>query len=170
VDPARFRHILGRFATGVTVLTTADGGEPHGCTVNAFSSLSLDPPLVLACLRRESALLRTAEASEAFAVNILGEHQLSVARFFATRARERGAGGFAGLAWRAGATGSPVLDGVAAYLDCAVHALHDGGDHMICVGRVREMGSGDARPLVFADGSFGSFGSWASAPESWPWI
>jgi 3-hydroxy-9,10-secoandrosta-1,3,5(10)-triene-9,17-dione monooxygenase reductase component len=173
VDSAAFRRTLARFATGVTVLTTVEDGELHGCTANAVSSLSLDPPLVLGCLRRESTLLAAVRASGVFAVNVLGDEQLSLARYFASRWRARGAAGFAGLAWRAAATGSPLLDGAVAHLDCRVEALHDGGDHVICVGRVVALGATTGKALVFADGAFGEFAEWpgvSTGPEWWPWI
>lgn len=155
-DDAMFRQVLGHFATGVTVITCMDGDEPVGMSANAFTSVSLDPPLVLFCAGRTSSTWPRIERSGKFAVNILGEHQEDVCRTFATKDADR----FAVVEWHLGVGGSPVLHGVLAYLDCEMWATYDGGDHVIVVGRVLDLGiTHDAGPLVFFRGGYGRLGS-----------
>jgi 3-hydroxy-9,10-secoandrosta-1,3,5(10)-triene-9,17-dione monooxygenase reductase component len=155
-DSASFRTVLGHFATGVTVVTAMDGDEPVGVAANAFTSVSLDPPLVLFCVARDSSTWPRIERSGHFTVNILGEHQEDVCRTFATRGVDR----FSEVDWHVGTGGSPVLHGVLAYIDCELWATYDGGDHVIVVGRVLDLGiTDDARPLVFFRGGYGRLGS-----------
>lgn len=172
-EPARFRAALGRFVTGVTVLTATVDGVPHGSTANAFSSLSLDPPLALACLQRGSRLLDRIVVAQAFAVNVLRDDQAHLARHFASRGRPEGVRAFAGTGWTASPLGSPLLPGAIAQLDCVLHATADGGDHVICVGRVEGLATHAGAPLLFRDGAFARIGDWlgqAAVPEAWPWI
>lgn len=155
-DPAVFRHVLGHFASGVTVVTGMDGGEPVGLTCQAFASLSLDPPLVVLAPARTSTSWPRIEKTGRFCVNVLAEGDASTARRFA----KSGGRKFAGVAWQRSHAGSPVLEGVLAYVDCALEALHEGGDHVLVVGRVLDLGApaGTARgPLVFYRGRFGRF-------------
>lgn len=132
VDPALFRAVMGEVCTAVTVVTAMDGSRPHGTTVSAFSSLSLDPPLVLVSLDRGSQLLAVIGAAGRFGVNVLSSDQAALAARFATR----GPGKFDGVAWRSDRT-SPRLEGVAGFLDCEVTATLDGGDHVMVQGLVR---------------------------------
>ncbi|MBM3670896.1 MAG: flavin reductase family protein [Actinobacteria bacterium] len=151
-DAAEFRQVLGQFATGVTIITAIDDGEPAGVAANSFTSVSLDPPLVLFCVAHTSSTWPRIERAGKFAVNILGEHQEEVCRLFAAKGADR----FAQVKWRVGVGGSPVLDDCIAYLDCEFWAEYDGGDHIIVVGRVLDLGiNHDAGPLVFYQGQYG---------------
>jgi 3-hydroxy-9,10-secoandrosta-1,3,5(10)-triene-9,17-dione monooxygenase reductase component len=147
----RFRRVLGRFPTGVVLVTATTPDGPVGMAVNSFSSVSLDPPLVSFCAARTSSTWPRVRAAGTFAVNVLGEHHAEVSRRFARKGADR----FAGLVHRSGATGAPVLDGVAAHLDCELHAVHEGGDHVIVLGRVVHLDADEGvRPLVFHGGDY----------------
>jgi 3-hydroxy-9,10-secoandrosta-1,3,5(10)-triene-9,17-dione monooxygenase reductase component len=151
-DEVDFRNVLGQFATGVTIITAIDGDEPAGVAANSFTSVSLDPPLVLFCVARSSSTWPRIERARKFAVNILGEHQEEVSRLFATRGADR----FSQVDWHLGVGGSPVLDDCIAYFDCEFWAEYDGGDHIIVVGIVLDFGvTHDAGPLVFYKGRYG---------------
>ncbi|MFE9766140.1 flavin reductase family protein [Streptomyces sp. NPDC005808] len=163
VDQAEFRRVLGNFATGVTVVTApasedSDGsgsgrGGPAGFACQSFSSLSLDPPLVCFLVGRTSSTWPRIARAGVFCVNVLGAHQGELCRGFAVRGGEK----FAGVAFDAApATGSPRLADASAWIDCTIHAVHTGGDHLIVVGRVEALGTGDdeAAPLLFHKGQF----------------
>jgi 3-hydroxy-9,10-secoandrosta-1,3,5(10)-triene-9,17-dione monooxygenase reductase component len=151
-DQDEFRRALGQFATGVTIITAMAGDEPAGVAANSFTSVSLDPPLVLFCVSRTSSTWPRIENARKFAVNILGEHQEELCRLFATKGADR----FGKAEWHLGVGGSPVLHDTLAYLDCEFWAEYDGGDHMIVVGRVLDLGiTHDAGPLVFFRGRYG---------------
>ena len=151
-DAATMRTVLGHFATGVTVITAMDGEEPVGMAANSFTSVSLDPPLVLFCVARTSTTWPRIEKARKFAVNILGEHQEELSRLFATKGADR----FGQTDWHIGVGGSPVLHDTIAYLDCEFWAEYDGGDHIIVVGRVLDLGTPhDAPPLLFFRGRYG---------------
>lgn len=147
-----FRRALGCFASGVTVVTAVDGeGRPAGVTVSAFSSVSLDPPLVLFCLDRKTAALTSYTDSGRFAVNVLAEGQQAVSNAFASTREDR----FAGIDVVEGAGGCPLIAGAMAHLECALEAVHDGGDHLILVGRVETaQADPDKAPLVYACGAY----------------
>jgi flavin reductase len=150
-----FRDALGAFASGVTVITTSGRGEPYGMTANAFSSLSLDPPLVLVCVVNGTRGCESIEGNGVFAVNILTQEQEALSRYFASRERPRGAAAFADIAHRHVVTGSPVLEGVAAFLDCRLAAQHVAGDHTIFVGEVLALDVDPAAsPLLFHRGGY----------------
>jgi flavin reductase (DIM6/NTAB) family NADH-FMN oxidoreductase RutF len=154
-----FRNTVGAFATGVTVITTrgetgADD-DVYGMTANAFSSVSLDPPLVLICVISGTQGAETIERNGVFAVNVLGAHQEPISRHFASRERPSGQAAFAGLPHRTAVTGSPILDRACAYLDCRVRDCHEAGDHLIFIGEVVAIGSdADVKPLVFHGGRY----------------
>lgn len=151
-DEAAFREVLGRFATGVTIVTAVAGDEPVGMAVNSFTSVSLDPPLVLFCAARTSTTWPRIRSARRFAVNILGDHQEGVSRLFATRGADR----FGSVAWHVGVSGAPLLDDVLAFVDCTIEAEHDAGDHVIVVGRVLDLGIGaECGPLLFHGGGYG---------------
>ena len=151
-DTDEFRRALGQFATGITIVTALADGEPVGLAANSFTSVSLDPPLVLFCVARTSSTWPRIQAAGRFAVNILGEHQEEISRRFATPGADR----FGGTGWHVGFGGSPVLHDTLAYLDCEVAAEHDGGDHVIVVGRVLDLGiTHDAGPLLYFRGRYG---------------
>jgi 3-hydroxy-9,10-secoandrosta-1,3,5(10)-triene-9,17-dione monooxygenase reductase component len=147
----RFRRVLGQVPTGVALITATTPTGPAGMAVNSFTSVSLDPPLVSFCAALTSSTWPRIQAAGAFSVNVLGEHHAEVSRRFA----QKGADRFAGLGHRSGATGAPVLDGVAAHLDCEVHAVHDAGDHVIVLGRVVHLDADEGvRPLIFHGGAY----------------
>jgi 3-hydroxy-9,10-secoandrosta-1,3,5(10)-triene-9,17-dione monooxygenase reductase component len=150
-DASEFRKVLGQFVTGVTVITAMDDGEPVGVAANSFTSVSLDPPLVLFCVGRTSTTWPRIERARRFAVNILGEHQEDLSRSFSTKGADR----FGSVEWHVGVGGSPVLHDVIAYLDCELWAKYDGGDHAIVVGRVLDVDvTHDAGPLAFYQGRY----------------
>lgn len=150
-----FRDALGAFATGVTVITTQGPEEAYGMTANAFSSVSLDPPLVLVCVIRGTQGEEMIEQNGIFAVNVLSDEQEAISRYFASKSRPRGPDAFAEISHRRAASGAPILDGSAAYLDCHVAAVHQAGDHTIFIGEVVAIGaSAEARPLLFHRGQY----------------
>jgi flavin reductase (DIM6/NTAB) family NADH-FMN oxidoreductase RutF len=146
VDPRELRRIAGRFVTGVTIVTTVHDGRPCGITVNSFTSVSLDPPLVLVAIARTARAYACLAASRRFAVNVLAEDQERLARLFASLAEDK----FAGLTYRRSPGGQPLLRGVHGWLDCEVVGTHPGGrTHTLFVAAVRALGSGRGRPLVY---------------------
>ncbi|MGH9031202.1 MAG: flavin reductase family protein [Acidimicrobiia bacterium] len=155
-DEASFRTVLGHFATGVTIITAMDGDEPIGVSANSFTSVSLDPPLVLFCAAKASTTWPRIEAAGKFTVNILNEHQEDVCRVFATKGADR----FSRIGWRSSANGQPILHDSLAYIDCEMQEQHDAGDHIIVVGRVQELGVlSEEGPLLFYRGGYGKFAS-----------
>jgi 3-hydroxy-9,10-secoandrosta-1,3,5(10)-triene-9,17-dione monooxygenase reductase component len=156
VDARKFRDTLGRFPTGVAVVTATGPHGPAGLTTNAFSSLSLDPPLVIVCFERDSRTLPIVRESRRFAVNILRAGQEDLARLFAGKAPHPEK--FEAVTHQV-EHGVPVLDDALAWLVCDLEALHPGGDHEIGVGRVTALGHDTSgAPLVFHDGEFRTLG------------
>ena len=150
VASGRLRHVLGHFVTGVTVVTTMSDDGPVGMTVNSFTSVSLDPPLVLFCAAERSSTGRRVLEAGAFAVNILGREQEDLCRRFARPVPDR----FAGIEIELGPTGSPILRDALASLDCRLADHMPSGDHVIVVGRVVEAGvRRDGEPLTFYKGT-----------------
>ena len=158
VSASQFRHAIGHFATGVTVVTSvAADGSPVGTTASAVSSLSLDPPLVLVCFDLESLTLDAVRAHGAFVVNVLAAPQRQLSANFARRGN---AAAWHGVRHRPGPTGSPRLEGVLATLECTVEHRLPGGDHEIVVGRVRDVETADdgTAPLLYWRGGYASLG------------
>jgi 3-hydroxy-9,10-secoandrosta-1,3,5(10)-triene-9,17-dione monooxygenase reductase component len=154
VDSASFRTVLGHFATGVAIVTALDGDEPVGMACNSFSSVSLEPPLVLFCAAKSSTTWPRIQRAGTWVANFLGEDGEQVCRLFATKGADR----FAHVAHEPGATGAPVLDDALAYVGCRTEAEFDAGDHVIVVGRVEELGYAlDGGPLLFFRGGYGRF-------------
>lgn len=154
VTQAAFRATLGRFATGVTVVTTCEQDQPVGITVNAFASLSLDPPLVLICIDRSSYVHDLLQRTGIFAANILADDQLHLSNCFARRSQER-LKGFCGATFSTAVTGAPILDGAVGYVDCRIVGVYPGGDHSIFVGHVESLGGTDkALPLLYHRGAY----------------
>jgi flavin reductase len=152
---ADFRRALGAFATGVTVITTRGARTDYGMTATAFSSVSLDPPLVLVCVITANEGADVIRANGVFAVNVLAEHQEAISNYFASRSRPRGRDAFSEVDHREVVTGAPVLEGVAAYLDCRLATTHEAGDHLIFVGEVLALGHDEeASPLLFHGSSY----------------
>jgi flavin reductase (DIM6/NTAB) family NADH-FMN oxidoreductase RutF len=153
IEPAQLRQLLGCFPTGVAVITTrTPDGQPAGLTCNSFSSVSLEPPLVLFSLRKASKLLTTFTQGEGFAINILSQNQDALSgRFASSKIEDK----FDGVGWRAGASGLPVINDCLASFECSNYACHEAGDHWIFIGQVRHMGGGPAdEALVFYKGAY----------------
>ena len=152
IDAARFRQVLGHFATGVTVVTATDD-DPVGFTCQAFAALSLEPPMVLLAPAKSSTSWPRIARAGAFCVNILSSDQEELARSFSVSGGEK----FVGVQWRrTPVTGAPLLDGVLAWAECQLEQIHDSGDHELVTGRVVSLGVGDGQPLVFYRGQFGA--------------
>lgn len=151
-DARTLRDALGCFATGVTVVTTMTAeGEPVGLTANSFTSVSLDPPLLLVCIAKSSSSLKTLESAERFAVNVLHIGQQPVSNLFAKPGQDR----FAETPWQQGQHGSPLLTGALANFECARFDMHDGGDHIILVGKVERAKYEPRRdPLLYFKGKY----------------
>jgi flavin reductase (DIM6/NTAB) family NADH-FMN oxidoreductase RutF len=146
---------MGHFATGVTIITAMDGDEPVGLTAQSFTSLSLDPPLVLVCVVSGTAAADMIEQNRSFAVNILGSHQEPLSRYFSWKDRPRGAAAFTEIPHHTAITGCPLIRGAAAYLDCRLADTHEAGDHVIFIGEVVALGTDpDVRPLLFHGGRY----------------
>jgi flavin reductase (DIM6/NTAB) family NADH-FMN oxidoreductase RutF len=154
------RQALGRFATGVTVITTRSDSKLEGVTANSFSAVSLDPPLVLWSLRRHAPSLPSFLASGYFAVNVLTRAQEELAHRFATPHRDK----FDSVSYGAGLGGSPLLDNTLASFECSTESTFDGGDHVIFLGRVYRASHRDGEPLIFSAGRYGTH--FALAPLS----
>ncbi len=151
VDARQLRNVLGRFFTGVTVVTTVDAsGKAWGVTANSFTSVSLDPPLVLWNQGLTSLSFPVFEKAGRFTINILADDQIPVSQRFARSEENK----FDGLAVTRGLGGVPVIDGCCATLECRKVATHDGGDHRIYIGEVERVYSNDRRPLLFGDGKY----------------
>jgi flavin reductase (DIM6/NTAB) family NADH-FMN oxidoreductase RutF len=153
ISSEEFRHVLGHFGSGVTVISGMHADEPVGFACQSFSALSIDPPLVTFSVARTSTSWPRIEASGSFCVNVLSAAQEKTCRDFAVS----GADKFAGVAWTPTPdTGSPALTGALATIDCDVEAVHPGGDHVIVVGRVRALRTADddAEPLLFYRAAF----------------
>jgi flavin reductase (DIM6/NTAB) family NADH-FMN oxidoreductase RutF len=151
IDSQELRRILGHFPTGVTVITTKDDtGSAFGLTANAFTSLSLNPPLILICVDKGAQCYSCFVESNVFTVNFLHEDQEEISRRFATK----GADKFAGLNWHEGAHGAAVLDGAIGHLECKIVQSYEGGDHTIIVGEVLSGVASHDRPLLFFKGKY----------------
>lgn len=149
----RFRDVLSQFGSGVTVVTTMSGGEPVGMTCQSFSSVSLDPPLVLFVPAKSSRAWPLIQRAGRFCINVLRGDQAELSNQMASR----GADKFAGVDWEASPhTGSPVLAGTLAHIDCTIHAVHEAGDHYVVIGRALDLQVGDERgdPLLFFRGQY----------------
>lgn len=155
----RFRDVLGRFASGVTVVTAISGGEPVGLTCQSFSSVSLDPPLVLFIPAKTSRAWPLIQRSGRFCVNLLGAGQAALSNTMASRGTDK----FADVKWTpSDQTGSPLLEGAIAHIDCAIHAVHEAGDHYVVIGRVLDLitddgvegADADLAPLLFYRGQY----------------
>ena len=145
---------MASYPTGVTVVAARVGtDEPFGLTVNSFTSVSLDPPLVLVCIAHTSTSHDRLVEGSGFSVNLLAGHQRAVAERFA---REPSEGRFEGVAWRTASSGAPVIDGALAWLDCVLHEVFRGGDHSILVARVVEASVSERPALLFHRGRLSS--------------
>ncbi|KXK59082.1 flavin reductase [Micromonospora rosaria] len=156
---AELRAVMGMFATGVTVVTSGRD-LPHGMTANAFTSVSLDPAMVLVCVKRSSVMHDTVLAQGTFAVSILGAEQEGLARYFANSSRPRDEREFETVPCHPGPqTGTPIVAGNVAWVECKLAAVYDGGDHSIFLGSVLATGRGETSDaLLFHGGRFGRAG------------
>ncbi len=151
IDGDLFRSVLGRFASGITVITTHDS-EPrdHGMTASAFSSLSLDPPLVLVCIGNDATMAPVMATADSFAVNVLTDGQEALSRRFAGKVDDR----FSGIGFTRGELGDALLDEVLCWMQCRIVARHPAGDHVIIVGDVESADVRDGRPLLYYRGGY----------------
>ncbi len=151
IDPRELRHAFGSFVTGVTVVTAWDAkGNPRGMTANSFTSVSLDPPLLLVCIGKHAASFETFLSARVFAVNMLHEGQAETSALFASKAPDK----FKATDHRAVHTGAPVLANCLTWFDCTVHDRIDAGDHMILIGRVQAFDTSPSQPLAFCRGRY----------------
>lgn len=155
VSAEAFKDALRRWPSGVTIVTSRAGDRIHGMTVSAFSSVSLDPPLVLVCADKTSITHQLIAEAGIFAVNVLSAGQEALSNRFASKKDEHRR--FEGVPWKSAVTGAPILDGVLVSLDCRVTAAHDAGDHVIYVGGVESVELRDAEPLVYHAGVYRGF-------------
>jgi 3-hydroxy-9,10-secoandrosta-1,3,5(10)-triene-9,17-dione monooxygenase reductase component len=147
-----FRDVLGRYASGVTVVTTLSSGEPAGMTCQSFTSVSLDPPLVAFLPTKQSRAFVAIQRAGIFCVNFLSEGQAELSTRFASRGDDK----FAGVEWsRSAGTGSPLLTGIVGHVDCTVHSVHEAGDHYLVMGKVVDLAVGEDRdPLLYYRGGY----------------
>ncbi|HVA76263.1 MAG TPA: flavin reductase family protein [Candidatus Binataceae bacterium] len=155
IEKNELRRVMGHFATGVTVITSIRvSGEMHGLTANAFSSVSLVPPLLLICVDKKAESYPCFEESKVFTVNILAADQESLSRKFAVS----GGNKFEGVSYRVGANGVPILDGAIAYLECKLAGTMDAGDHTVYLGEIEQAETHEAKPLLFFRGGYRELG------------
>lgn len=153
MDKRLQRDIAGRFATGVTVITFLNQqGKPVGMTANSFTSLSLEPPLLLFCIDKSASLYDDMMKTEAFAVNILSKEQEALSRQFSKKEIDR----FAGVKYSTGMLGTPILEGILAHFECKTYKFYEGGDHMIVIGEIVNGHYRDGEPLLFYCGKYKS--------------
>ena len=146
VDQETFRRACSKFATGITIATVlAPDKSPHGLTVNAFTSVSLAPPLVLICLDYRVTVLDSFRSAKYYGINILSEDQRDLSARFAQKGRDR----FEGIAWSSGSTGVPLLEGILAGFECRLVQVVEAGDHAILIGEVSEAHFREGRPLLY---------------------
>ena len=146
VDPLSFRRACSRFATGITIATVlGSDGMPHGFTANSFTSVSVDPPMVLLCIDRRANVLPYFQAAPQFGINVLSAEQKELSMRFATRGQDR----FEGVAWRTGAGPSPILEGALAQFECVTRQVWEAGDHLVFLGEVVAVQYDDGAPLLY---------------------
>ena len=166
LDPRTFRHVLGQFCTGITIITTMHDDEPIGFACQSFAARSRAPPLVLFCLTKMSRSWQAIQASGTFCVNVLTEKQREICARFGSREPDK----FAGVDWHPSKLGSPVLDNSLAHIDCTVHSVHDGGDHFVVFGSVQslsEVPKVKPRPLLFYRGEYTGIEPDKNTPAQW---
>jgi flavin reductase (DIM6/NTAB) family NADH-FMN oxidoreductase RutF len=160
VTAAEFRQALGCFGTGVTIITLDDAGAVHGMTANAFTSVSLDPMLILVCVDRKARTHAHLHTQKRFGVNVLAESQQAISQYYANPAREHDkAEQEAGARFDRTSHGTPVLHGALAYLECRLHTAQDAGDHTIFIAEVEDVVVREGDPLLFFRGKYRKVGS-----------
>jgi 3-hydroxy-9,10-secoandrosta-1,3,5(10)-triene-9,17-dione monooxygenase reductase component len=176
IDARTFRHVLGQFCTGITIITTVHDDVPVGFACQSFAALSLDPPLVLFCPTKVSRSWQAIEASGKFCVNVLHENQKDVSGRFGSKEPDK----FAGIDWSPSPLGSPLIAGTLAHIDCTVASVHDGGDHFVVFGAVHSLSEVPAdersreeyrrrkpRPLLFYRGEYTGIEPDKNSPAQW---
>jgi 3-hydroxy-9,10-secoandrosta-1,3,5(10)-triene-9,17-dione monooxygenase reductase component len=156
IDAAAYRHVMGHFPSGVTIITAVDpdDSEPVGLAASSFTSVSMDPPLVLFCAGSHSSSWPRIKRAGSYCVNIVGADHEWISRQFSSKVPDK----FADVTWRTEATGAPVLDDAHAWIDCVIHEQVAAGDHVIVVGRVIALGAAEAGgPLAYYRGGYGAF-------------
>jgi flavin reductase (DIM6/NTAB) family NADH-FMN oxidoreductase RutF len=155
IEKNQLRQVMGHFATGVTIITTINkDGQMHGLTANAFTSVSLEPPLLLISVDKKAESYPAFEESKVFTVNILGDDQEALSRKFAVS----GGNKFEGVAYRTGANGAAILEGALAFVECTLYAVYEGGDHTIYLGEIQEAVVREGKPLLFFRGGYRALG------------
>ena len=163
-DVRELRKAFGNFLTGVTVATTVDSsGVPAGFTANSFTSVSLDPPMLLVCMGKNAISYDLFQSATGFAVNVLTESQTEISNVFAAKSEDK----FTGVPWQPGPAGNPLFENVAAWFDCELDQLLDGGDHTILLGRIQGFGYAEAEPLGYYRGGYVTLGLERSAAQEW---
>jgi flavin reductase (DIM6/NTAB) family NADH-FMN oxidoreductase RutF len=155
IDADEFRAVMGSWPSGVTIVTSRAGERIHGMTVSDFSGVSLDPPLALVCAAKSSVTTGLIEEGQCFGVNILSSDQDALSNRFASKKDEFKR--FDGVETFEGATGAPLICDALVNLDCRVVAIHDAGDHVLCVGEIEQIQINEGDPLVFFRGGYGRF-------------
>ncbi len=158
IDPMLFRQVMGHYPTGVTVVASLEDDHPVGLAIGSFFSVSLDPPLVGFCVARTSSSWPRIEATGRFGISVLAEDQHETSGRFASKVEDK----FEGESWApAPVTGSPLITGALAHIDCTLHSVLEGGDHVIVLGQVRnlEVHREDVGPLLFFKGGYGRHSS-----------
>ena len=154
LNGGEFRRVLGHYPTGVCAITAMSGGHPVGMIVGSFTSVSLDPPLVAFMPDQKSTTWPAIAAAGKFCVNVLSDRQLGVCRALSTKATDK----FQTVSYRMSDSDLPILNDIVAWIDCALHAVHEAGDHVIAVGEVRALDVERSQPpLLFCKGAYGSF-------------
>ncbi len=151
VDSAAFRTACGKFATGITIVTViGPDGLPQGMTANSFTSVSLEPPMVLVCIDRKATILHKVKAARTIGINVLAENQRSLSTQFSRPGTDR----FGVVPWFAGETGVPLLNGVLAHYECEVTSVAEGGDHLVFIAEVRHLQCFAGRPLLYFESGY----------------
>jgi flavin reductase len=166
ISQADFRKALGCFATGVTVITVDEAGEVHGMTANAFSSVSLDPPLVLVCVGHQARTHAFLQAKKRFGVNVLAADQRAISEYYARATETHQHAEQAGARFDRTSHGTPVLHGALAYLECRLHSAQEAGDHTIFIAEVEDVTVREGDPLLFFRGKYRQVGGEISASAS----
>lgn len=155
IERNELRRVMGHFATGVTIITTVSkAGQPFGLTANAFTSVSLEPPLLVISVDKKAESYPYFEESKVFTVQFLTDQQEALSRKFAVS----GGNKFQGVAYRTGANGVPIIDGVLGYIECKLYAVYDGGDHTLYLGEVLQAEAHEGKPLLFYRGGYRELG------------
>ena len=155
IEKNQLRQVMGHFATGVTIITTFNkDGQMHGLTANAFTSVSLEPPLLLISVDKKAESYPAFEESKVFTINILADEQESLSRKFAVS----GGNKFEGVAYRKGGNGAAILEGTLAHIECTLYAVYEGGDHTLYLGEIQEAEVREGKPLVFYRGGYRAIG------------